>query len=108
MQPPVEVAYPDMRIIVSGSSGLIGTTLVASLESAGHEVTRLRRGLKTASEDEALWDPQTSGGLLIALPPDRADELVATLEKNGGIPAALIGTVTADGKGRIRIVASTS
>jgi uncharacterized protein (TIGR01777 family) len=39
-----------MRICVTGSSGLIGSALIARLEADGHEVTRLRRG--------AQWDPQ--------------------------------------------------
>jgi selenide,water dikinase len=40
---------------------------------------------------ELLFDPQTSGGLLIAMAPDRAGELVARI----GPPAAVVGRVTA-------------
>jgi len=39
-----------------------------------------------------LYDPQTSGGLLIAVGPDRLDPLVAELERGGEL-AALIGEV---------------
>ena len=45
-----------MRIVVAGSSGLIGTPLVASLRRAGHDVVRLvRRPARDA--DEITWDP---------------------------------------------------
>ncbi|MBC3192882.1 TIGR01777 family protein [Pseudonocardia sp. C8] len=45
-----------MRVVVAGSSGLIGTALVAHLRGAGHEVLRLvRRG--SAAPDERGWDP---------------------------------------------------
>jgi cysteine desulfurase NifS/selenium donor protein len=49
-----------------------------------------------------LADAQTSGGLLIALPADRADRLVDAL--NGrGVPAAAVGRFAAPGSGRIRV-----
>ena len=38
-----------------------------------------------------LNDPQTSGGLLIAVPPDRLDEMVAFLTEFGTLAAAIIG-----------------
>ena len=45
-----------MRVLVTGSSGLIGRELVAELGRQGHEVTRLvRRPAATAGE--ASWDP---------------------------------------------------
>ena len=46
-----------MKVAVTGSSGLIGSRLVADLRSHGHEVQRLvRRTPRTA--DEHRWDPQ--------------------------------------------------
>ena len=45
-----------MRVVVAGSSGLIGTALVAHLRHAGHEVLRLVRRA-TAGPDERGWDP---------------------------------------------------
>jgi len=47
-----------MRIVVSGSSGLIGTVLVASLRSHGHTVVRLVRR-PASGPDEINWDPAT-------------------------------------------------
>lgn len=46
-----------MKIIISGSSGLVGTALVAQLAGAGHEVVRLMRGSADPAAGEALWDP---------------------------------------------------
>ncbi|HEX3787417.1 MAG TPA: TIGR01777 family oxidoreductase [Pseudonocardiaceae bacterium] len=45
-----------MRIVIAGSSGLIGTALVAELRKADHEVTRLVRRAP-AGPDERGWDP---------------------------------------------------
>ncbi|MDI2031056.1 TIGR01777 family oxidoreductase [Saccharopolyspora sp. TS4A08] len=47
-----------MRVVVAGSSGLIGTSLVAGLRQAEHEVVRLVRRLP-AAPDERGWDPGT-------------------------------------------------
>jgi uncharacterized protein (TIGR01777 family) len=46
-----------MKILVTGSSGLIGTALVSSLTSSGHEVTRLVRRQPKAGEKATHWDP---------------------------------------------------
>ncbi|MET1042082.1 MAG: TIGR01777 family oxidoreductase [Acidimicrobiales bacterium] len=45
-----------MEIVVTGSSGLIGTALVAGLEADGHRVRRLVRRPARGS-DEVRWDP---------------------------------------------------
>ena len=45
-----------MKILVSGSHGLVGKALVRSLTSDGHEVMRLVRG-KKASGSEVEWKP---------------------------------------------------
>lgn len=44
---------------------------------------------------DILFDPQTSGGLLFAVPAERADETLAALHAAGDGDAALIGEVTA-------------
>lgn len=46
------------RIAVTGSSGLIGTALVAALQERGDEVVRLVRRAPRAA-DERQWDPST-------------------------------------------------
>jgi len=46
----------------------------------------------SGDEEELLFDPQTSGGLLLCLPDSQADELVRSL-KASGVAAACIGRV---------------
>jgi hypothetical protein len=48
-----------MKVAVTGSSGLIGTALVASLRSDGHQVIRLVRRAPR-SDDEVRWDPRAA------------------------------------------------
>ena len=46
-----------MKVLVAGSSGLIGTALCGKLAQEGHEVVRLvRRVLET--DGELRWDPE--------------------------------------------------
>ena len=51
-----------MKVLISGSSGLIGTALVRSLESSGHSVTRLVRPNSAGGSNGVEWDP-ASGSL---------------------------------------------
>jgi len=46
-----------LRVIVSGSSGLIGSALVPALTSGGHRVTRLVRSAPEPGADAVRWDP---------------------------------------------------
>jgi uncharacterized protein len=48
-----------MKVAVTGSSGFIGTALVASLRADGHEVVRLVRRPPRAA-DELRWDPHAA------------------------------------------------
>jgi selenide,water dikinase len=47
-------------------------------------------------EEELLYDPQTSGGLLLSVPGAQADRLVAALKASGVHYAVCIGLVTAE------------
>jgi len=56
-----------MKVAVTGSSGLIGTALTASLRSDGHQVIRLVRR-PPRSDDEVRWDPRAADAGLTAAP----------------------------------------
>ncbi len=46
-------------------------------------------------EEELLFDPQTSGGLLLSIPSDKADQLITELRRAGIEAAARVGEVVA-------------
>ena len=46
-----------MRILITGSSGLIGSVLIQLLKGQGHQVVRLVRRTVALGEDAAVWDP---------------------------------------------------
>jgi len=50
---------------------------------------------------DILYDPQTSGGLLIALPPKKAGILVEGLHREGWTEATIIGEVVGEPHGRV-------
>jgi uncharacterized protein len=68
-----------MRIVVTGSTGLIGTALVAALRADGHRVVRLVRQTP-ASADEIAWDPLAAAG---GLAPGALDGLDAVIHLAG-------------------------
>ena len=59
---------------------------------------------KSSEEQELLFDPQTSGGLLLAVPDSQADDLIARLKKEGVETAVRVGEVVASDKPHIRVV----
>ncbi len=80
----------------------VAALLAHGVRSTFHEQnTQGRRGLRIDGAAvahpalEALFDPQTSGGLLIGIAADRADEALSRLRAAGDARAAVIGEVTA-------------
>lgn len=63
-----------MKILVSGTSGLIGSALVIFLRNKGHEVKRLVRHTKALADDEIAWDP--TQGTISAAPDESFDAAV--------------------------------
>jgi selenide,water dikinase len=59
---------------------------------------------RSAEEQQLLFDPQTSGGLLLAVPDSQADELIAQLKKGGVETAVRVGEVVASDRPYIRVV----
>jgi selenide, water dikinase len=50
-----------------------------------------------------LFDAQTSGGLILALPPDKGDEALKKLHEQGVDKATVIGEVAKEPKGKIMV-----
>jgi len=85
-----------------------------SLAQAGHVPGGTRRNLEDLSADvefgsvddvtrTLLADAQTSGGLLISVPPGRADDLIARLHEARTPAAARIGELVTGPAGRITV-----
>ncbi len=55
------------------------------------------------TEKMLLFDPQTSGGLLLAVAPEKKEELLRVLREAGVPRFRVIGRVTAGGAGKIRV-----
>lgn len=52
---------------------------------------------------DILYDPQTSGGLLISLPSGEAEKLVAALKKEGLVYSSIVGEVVKEVPGKIQL-----
>jgi selenide,water dikinase len=52
---------------------------------------------------DVLFDPQTSGGLLICVAPEKAEDLIKALKAKGVQDAAMVGEVIAEPKERILV-----
>ena len=48
-----------MKVVLTGSSGLVGSALIPVLTSGGHEVVRLVRSQPRPEASEVRWDPET-------------------------------------------------
>jgi selenide,water dikinase len=53
---------------------------------------------------DILYDPQTSGGLLISLPSDEAEKLVIALRKEGDLHSSILGEVVREHPGKIQLL----
>jgi len=84
-----------VRILVSGSSGLVGTARVPSIASAGHRAIRLVRREPKPGEAAVRWDP--SEGSLDPAPLEEIDGVVHLAGEN-----IAAGRWTAARKERIR------
>ncbi len=71
-----------MKIVVSGSTGLIGSPLVAALTGRGHEVVRLMRRLTAAAEPALQWDPERGTIDRAGLERARADAVIHLAGEN--------------------------
>lgn len=84
-----------MRVLVTGSTGLIGSALVERLRQRGDEAVRVVRARRNLGESEALWNPETG-----SIERDALDGLDAAVHLAGESVAG--GRWTREKKGRIR------
>jgi uncharacterized protein len=82
-----------LDVLISGSTGLIGSALVSALEEDGHRVRRLTRS-GGSSEDVVRWDP--SAGEIDAIRIEGVDAVVHLAGEN------IVGRWTDAKKARIR------
>lgn len=81
--------------------GIIPAGMYRNKEYVGKDVQM--KDIETLVED-ILYDPQTSGGLLVSVNPDLADMLVEDMKKNGSIEAKIIGEVKSRGDKYITVI----
>lgn len=78
----------------AGALECVAANIFSSLAPAN---MRLRHGLQSKRTAEPtfalLFDPQTSGGLLASVPPERAEACIAALRSAGYARASVIGVV---------------
>lgn len=75
-----------MKILISGSTGLVGSALVPALQSSGHEAIRLVRSTSSATQspmESVTWDPMSG-----QLAPSRLEGLDAAVHLAGESIAA--------------------
>ena len=81
--------------------GIIPAGMYRNKEYVGKDVEL--QNIEIEIED-VLYDPQTSGGLLISVNSDLAEMLVEDMKKNGSIEAKIIGEVKSRGDKYIKVI----
>ena len=84
--------------LLAGVRETMALGIFSSLQPQNVRLRRAISNIEEASRDPlypALFDPQTAGGLLAALPAARAPACIAALQEAGYTHAAVIGRVTA-------------
>jgi selenide,water dikinase len=81
--------------------GIIPAGMYRNKDYVGKDVKM--KDIETLVED-ILYDPQTSGGLLVSVNPNLANMLVEDMKKNGSIEAKIIGEVKSRGDKYITVI----
>ena len=101
----VELDWDDLPLLPGVldclAAGIVPGAVERNRESSGGALA-LIDGVDPAWID-ILFDAQTSGGLLISLPGEEAEALLARLRAEGMEEAALVGRVLGEGTGRIHV-----
>jgi selenide,water dikinase len=83
------ILWPDRVPALPGALELAAQNVASTLAP---ENRRQMQNAGTDARAALLFDPQTSGGLLVGIAPERADTCVTAL-RTAGIDAAIIGTI---------------
>jgi selenide,water dikinase len=91
--------------VIPGVRDLIARGMVAGGTARNHAFVapEVDFGDHPEAEQLLLADAQTSGGLLLAVPPSRTEALVTALRRNATLAAAAIGHVTGASTGQARL-----
>ena len=99
----VEIVWDDLPVfdglIDCLASGIVPGGIERNRESS-REAADPAEGVTEAMLD-VCFDPQTSGGLVIALPDKKADGFVSALRDKGVLGATIVGRVAGVGSGRV-------
>ncbi len=99
----IELAAADLPLLPGvlelAAAGVLPGAVERNKESSADALAAVEGA--TPEQIEVLFDAQTSGGLLIAVPEAAAAGFVTRLHAEGIARAAVIGRVTAPGSGRI-------
>lgn len=88
-------------VLEYAAASILPGAIERNKESCGHAV--VAGADVTEAMVDICYDPQTSGGLLIAIEAGKADELLKRLHESGLTDAAHIGQVKAKGTGKVFI-----
>ena len=104
----VEIIWDDIpvfeHVIEYAAQGILPGAIERNKESCGRSL--LPDPSLPQEMVDICFDAQTSGGLLIAIEPKKADRLLAALHKSGVTVAAIVGTVTGPGSGGVKLTTS--
>ncbi len=85
--------------VMDGALETVRMGILSSLQPANVRLRRAIRNIEEASSNERyplMFDPQTSGGLLASIHPDKADACLKDLRAAGYVHATIIGKVLAE------------
>jgi selenide,water dikinase len=102
----IEVRAADVPLF-DGVRELLGQGVISGAIERNREFAARLVERKSGVPDDletVLYDPQTSGGLLMCVEAGRADAVLARLRERGVAAAAIIGRVTEKSPGRIVLI----
>ena len=100
------VIYPEKIPVIPGTEEFAAMGLIpgGAYKNREFRESMIRFSDRTGRElQDILFDPQTSGGLLFGVPEEEAESILARLKENQMASASIVGYITADHQGIIRV-----